>query len=66
MRYTPDVLEVQGRAQGSLSPYAKFGWARISPAAGEAKNDLSVRHAFERQRFRARFRHEGIGMQKRF
>ena len=27
---------------------------------------LSVRHAFERQRFCARFRHEGLGVQKRF
>jgi len=27
---------------------------------------LSVRHAFERQRLCARFRHEGIGVQKQF
>ena len=27
---------------------------------------LSVRHAFERQRLYARFRHEGVGLQKRF
>jgi len=27
---------------------------------------LSVRHAFERQRLCARFRHEGVGVQKRF
>ena len=45
---------------------AKFGAARISPAAGVAKNVeffvcLSVRHAHER-----RFRHEGVGVQKRF
>jgi len=56
---------------------AKFGGARISPAAGAAKNIelfclsvclfcLSVRHAFERQRLGARFRHEGVEMQKRF
>jgi len=53
---------------------AKFGGARISPAAGVAKNVeffclsvcLFVRHAFERQRLCARFRHEGVGVQKRF
>ena len=42
---------------------AKFGGARISPAAGVAKNEffcLFVRHAFERQRLCARFRHEGV------
>jgi len=51
---------------------AKFGWARISPAVGVAKNVefflsvcLSVRHAFERQSLCARFRHEGVGVQKR-
>jgi len=62
------VLEV-------LYHHAKFGWARISPAAGVAKNVeffvclsvcLSARHAFERQTFCARFRHEGVGVQKRF
>ena len=50
---------------------AKFGGARISPAAGVAKNVefflsaclyvLFVRHAFERQSLCARFRHEGVG-----
>jgi len=49
--------------------------ARISPAAGAAKNveffvclfcTLSVRHAFERQRLCGPFRHEGVGVQKRF
>ena len=59
-----------------LYHHAKFGWARISPAAGVAKNVdffvclfvcfLSVRHAFERQSLCARFRHEGVGVQKRF
>jgi len=38
VRQTPNVLEVQERARGPLSPYAKFGGARISPAAGVAKN----------------------------
>ena len=52
-----------------LYHHAKFGEARISPAAGVAKNVefffvcLFVRHAFERQRLCARFRHE---VQKRF
>ena len=57
-----------------LYHHAKFGGARISPAAGVAKNVeffrlfvcLFVRHAFERQRLCARFRHEGVGVQKRF
>ena len=56
---------------------AKFGGARISPAAGVAKNvELSflsvclfvclyVRLAFERQSLCARFRNEGVGVQKR-
>jgi len=60
MRQTPNVrcinvLEV-------LYHHAKFGGARISPAAGVAKNEffclpvclficVFVRHAFERQRF---------------
>ena len=58
-----------------LYHHTKFGRARISPAAGAAKNVeffvclsvcLSVRHAFERQRLCARFRHEGVGVQKDF
>jgi len=61
-----------------LYHHAKFGGARISPAAGVAKNVeflflsvclsvcLFVRHAFERQSLCARFRHEGVGVQKRF
>jgi len=62
------VLEV-------LYHHAKFGGARISTAAGVAKNveffvclsvSLFVRHAFERQSLCARFGHEGVGVQKRF
>ena len=58
-----------------LYHHAKFDGARISPAAGVAKNVeffvgvfvcLFVRHAFERQSLCARFRHEGVGVQKRF
>jgi len=54
---------------------AKFGWARISPAAGAAKNVeyficlfvcLFVRHACECQSLCARFSHEGFGVQRRF
>jgi len=52
---------------------AKFGGARISPAAWVAKNVeffvsvcLSVHHAFKRQRLCARFCHEVVGVQKRF
>ena len=60
---------------GVLYHHAKFGGARISPTAGAAKYVeffvclffyLFVRHAFERQRLCARFRHEGVGVQKRF
>ena len=56
-----------------LYHHAKFGGARISPAAGVAKNVeffvclsvcLFVRDAFERQRLCARFRHESVGVQK--
>jgi len=63
-----NVLEV-------LYHHAKFGGARISHAAGAAKNVeffdclsvcLFVRHASERQRFCARFRHEGVRIQKRY
>jgi len=58
------VLEV-------LYHHTKVGGARITPAAGVAKNVeffvcLSVRHAFERQSLCARLRHEGVGVQKRF
>jgi len=60
-----------------LYHHAKFGVARLSPAAEAAKNVeffvclfqtvcLSVRHAFERQSLCARFRHEGVGVEKRF
>ena len=57
-----------------LYHHAKLGGAPISPAAGMAKNVeffilsvcLFVRHAFERQSLCARYRHEGVGVQKRF
>ena len=54
-----------------LYHHAKFGGARISPAAGSAKDVeffvclfvcLFVRHAFECQRLCARFRYEGVGV----
>ena len=73
MRQTPKALEVKERARGPLSP-CQVWWVRISPADGVAKNVeifcqsvcLSVRHAFERQSLCARFRHKGVGVQKRF
>ena len=58
-----------------LYHHAKFSGARISPAAGVAKNVafsvylsicLFVHHAVGRQRMFTRFRHEGVGVQKRF
>jgi len=66
---TLNVLEAQERARGPLSP------CQVWLGAGVAKNVeffvclsvcLSVRHAFERQRLCARFRHEGVRVQKRF
>jgi len=59
-----NVLEV-------LYHHAKFGGARLSPAAELAKIvevfvRLSARHPFGRQRLCDRFRHEGVGVQKRF
>ena len=77
MRQTPKVLEVSYKdVLEVLYHHAKFGGCRISPAAGAAKIVeflsvclsvyLSVRHAFERQRLCARFRHEVVGVQKRF
>jgi len=59
------VLEV-------LYHHAKLGGTRISPAAAAAKGVefLSVRqfvrHAFECNSLCARFRHEGVRMQKLF
>jgi len=58
----------------ALYHHAKFGGAQISPSAGAAKNVeffclfvcLSVRLAFERERLCARFRHESVGVKKRF
>jgi len=70
----PNVLETQERAR-VLYHHAKFGGARISPAAGWPKTlsifvclsvYLFVGHAFERQSLCARLRHEGVGVQKRF
>ena len=58
-----------------LYHHAKFDGARISPAAGVAKNVeffvclfvcLFVRHASERQRLCARFRHGGVGYRNSF
>ena len=57
-----------------LYQHAKFNGTRISPTAGVAKTlsflpvclSVFVRHAFERQKLCARFRHEGVGVQKRF
>ena len=58
-----------------LFHHAKLGGARISPAARAAKKVvflfvcLSVClfvTLFERQGLCARFRHEGVGVQKRF
>jgi len=71
MRQTPKLFKVQERTPGPLFP-CHVWWARISPAAGVAKNveflfvRLSDGHACERQSLCARFHHEGVGLQKRF
>jgi len=53
-----------------LYHHAKFGGARISPAAGVVKSveffGLSVSQALERQSLCARFRHEGVGPEQQF
>jgi len=45
---------------------AEFGVARVGQNRVFLSVCLSVRHAFERQRLCARFRHEGVEVQKRF
>ena len=71
MRQTPTVLEVQERGRGPLSP-CQVWWGSDFTRYRGGKNVeflsvcLSVRHTFERQIMRARFRHEGIAVQKRF
>jgi len=68
------VLEVQKHARRPLS-LCQVWWASdITRRRGGQKGEffvclyvcLSVRQAFERQRLCARFRHEGVGVQKRF
>jgi len=74
MRQTPKVLEVQERAQGPLSPcQVWWGWDFTRRRGGQNVEFfvclsvcLSVRHAFERKSLCPRFRHEGVGLQKRF
>ena len=67
------ILEVQERAGSSLSPCQVWWGLGFHPPPGAAKNieffclsvSLSVHHAFERQSLCTRFRHEGLGVQKR-
>jgi len=70
MRQTPKVLEVQERARGHITMTSLVGLGFHTPP-GWPKTltfyfSLFVRHAFERQSLCARFRHEGVGVQKRF
>jgi len=74
MRRTPTVLDAKNVLL-FLYHHAKFGGARISPAAGAAKNVeffvcmsvcLSVYLAFERRRLCARFCHKSVGVKKWF
>ena len=62
------VFEVQERARGPLSPCQIWMGSDFTRRRA-AKNVkffvcLSVRHDFERQSLCARFRHEGVGVQK--
>jgi len=73
MRQTPNFLEVKERARGPLSPCQVWWGSDFTRRRGGQKRlvfclsvCLSVRHAFERQSLCARFRHEGVGVQKRF
>ena len=69
----PKVLEVQEHARGPLSPCQVCIGLGFHPPPGWPKTlsflsvvCLFVRHAFERQRLCARFRYEGVGVQKYF
>jgi len=74
MRQTPKVLEVQERARGPITMPSFVGLGFHPPP--ERPKPLSffvcffvclfVRHAVERQSLCAGFRHEGVGVQKRF
>ena len=75
MRQTPQKFWRCKNLLEVLYHHTKFGGARISLDAGMAKNVeffvslsvcLFVRHPFERQSLCALFRHEGVGVQKRF
>ena len=74
MHQTPKVLEVQEHVRRPLSPRRVWWGSDFTRRRGRQKRlsffflsaCVSVRHAFERQRLSARFRHEGIGVQKQF
>ena len=70
---TTKVLEVQERARGPLSPCQVCWSSDFTRRRGGQKRlafclfvCLFDRHAFERQRLCARFRHEGVAVQKQF
>jgi len=71
MHQIPIVFEVQERARGALSPCQVWWGSDFTRRRGGQKRlafclsvCLFVRQAFERQRLCARFRHEGVGVQK--
>jgi len=74
MPQTPKVLEVQECARGPLSPRQVWWGSDFTRRRSGQKRSvffclfvcLSVRHAFKRQSLCAQFRHEGVGVQKRF
>ena len=75
LQYTGDTDAKKNGPEFSNSNSVIFeNFLKFSDAAGAAKNVeffvclfcLSVRHAFERQRLCAWFRHEGVGVQKQF
>ena len=65
---------MQERARGPLSPCQVWWGSEFHPPLWRPKTSLFVylfvclfvRHAFERQKLCARFRREGVGVQKRF
>jgi len=76
IRQSPNILDVQERARGPLSPYQVWWGSDFTLRRGRRQTlsfflvrlfvCLSVRPPFERQSLFALFRHQDVGEQKRF
>ena len=66
MRRTQKVFEMQEHAGGPLSPCQVWWGSDFTKTMSSLFVCLSVRHACGRQSLCARFRHEGVGIQKQF